>query len=594
MAEGVGFEPTVTCATHALQACRFGRSRIPPGDGRRRVGLLTAVVRWPGPAQRDAVNRVRAGRQQLSAECPVCRSSAWPPRLPTDLRSGADAVPVALPALPAAAVRRGVGQDHVTIPLRNAVRDERGGARLPVQRASAARARRRRPASSPRRSTAPHWPTASRAARATRASQIAAGCVDRRVRARRRVEQRRRRHARPPREGRARHARAAQGVHRRRGPHAHGRGVERAAEDAGGAARPRRVRAGHHRPAEGAADDPQPHAALRVPPRRRQTRCAAHLEAVATDAKLDLPAEAVERAALRGAGSVRDALSALDQLAAAGGELGDEDPGPDRVVEGLCERDAAAVLLAVAESAARGGDARVIARSLVEHLRWLFLSLMAPDLVPVTGADRDRIDDQAKRLGAAAVVRSIEVLGAALVDMRDAVDPRVCLEAALVRLARPELDPSPEALLERLERLERRVTEGEAAAPPAAGGAAAPRRPRPGRHRKAPTAPKPGGAARRRHRKPPPASPSPPRPSRSPTCRAATRSRWPGATRCAIGCRRRRRPARAQDAGSASTAARQCSDSRTRSTATSARRCAHEIESALADAFRDACPRRAW
>ena len=31
MAEGVGFEPTVTCATHAFQACRFGRSRTPPG-----------------------------------------------------------------------------------------------------------------------------------------------------------------------------------------------------------------------------------------------------------------------------------------------------------------------------------------------------------------------------------------------------------------------------------------------------------------------------------------------------------------------------------------------------------------------------------
>ena len=30
LAEGVGFEPTVTCATHAFQACRFGRSRNPP------------------------------------------------------------------------------------------------------------------------------------------------------------------------------------------------------------------------------------------------------------------------------------------------------------------------------------------------------------------------------------------------------------------------------------------------------------------------------------------------------------------------------------------------------------------------------------
>ena len=31
VAEGVGFEPTVSLPTHAFQACRFGRSRTPPG-----------------------------------------------------------------------------------------------------------------------------------------------------------------------------------------------------------------------------------------------------------------------------------------------------------------------------------------------------------------------------------------------------------------------------------------------------------------------------------------------------------------------------------------------------------------------------------
>ncbi len=31
-AEGVGFEPTVTCATMVFETIRFGRSRIPPGE----------------------------------------------------------------------------------------------------------------------------------------------------------------------------------------------------------------------------------------------------------------------------------------------------------------------------------------------------------------------------------------------------------------------------------------------------------------------------------------------------------------------------------------------------------------------------------
>src|SRR5204862_7492467 len=35
VAEGVGFEPTEGCPSHAFQACRFGRSRIPPGVCKR-------------------------------------------------------------------------------------------------------------------------------------------------------------------------------------------------------------------------------------------------------------------------------------------------------------------------------------------------------------------------------------------------------------------------------------------------------------------------------------------------------------------------------------------------------------------------------
>ena len=38
--------------------------------------------------------------------------------------------------------------------------------------------------------------------------------------------------------------------------------------------------------------------------------------------------------------------------------------------------------------------------------------------------------------------------------MRQAPDPRIPLEVALLRLTRPESDPAPAALLERIERLE--------------------------------------------------------------------------------------------------------------------------------------------
>ena len=96
---------------------------------------------------------------------------------------------------------------------------------------------------------------------------IEEGTSLRRPRARRGVEQRRRGHPRPHRTRRRSARPGARKVYILDEVHmlVDG-GVERAAEDARGAARPRRVRAGHHRSAEGAAHHPQPHPALRVAP----------------------------------------------------------------------------------------------------------------------------------------------------------------------------------------------------------------------------------------------------------------------------------------------------------------------------------------
>ena len=181
-----------------------------------------------------------------------------------------------------------------------------------------------------------------------------------------------------------------------------------------------------------------------------------HLTWVAADAGLDVPSEAIELVARRGNGSARDALSALDQVAAAGG-VEDERVAVEDLVEALAERDAGQALAAVAEASAAGRDPRQLARDLVERLREVFLALFNRDLVGLSDADLIRAEEQARRMGAPAAVRAIEVLGEALVDMRDSADPRITLEVALVRLARPDADASPGALLERLERLERRL-----------------------------------------------------------------------------------------------------------------------------------------
>ncbi len=177
------------------------------------------------------------------------------------------------------------------------------------------------------------------------------------------------------------------------------------------------------------------------------------LARVRAEAGLDVPDGALDLAVRRGRGSARDALSVLDQVAASE-SVDDDRPELDQVVEALAERDVGRALVAVAHLTSAGFGPSQLAGDLVDHLRQGFLALVAPELVTVAGGERAALASQAERLGLATVVRAMEVLGRAQVSMREAPDPRVDLEVALVRLVHPEADDSIEALLARVERLE--------------------------------------------------------------------------------------------------------------------------------------------
>jgi DNA polymerase III subunit gamma/tau len=182
---------------------------------------------------------------------------------------------------------------------------------------------------------------------------------------------------------------------------------------------------------------------------------------VSEAAGLSLDEAALAVVVRRGRGSARDALSALDQ-AAASGSAGDARPELDEVMESLAEEDAGRALVAVAALHEAGWSPQQLATELVDDLRQAFLVALAPELAT---ADASQLSPRVEKLGLPRLVRSMEVLGRAQVDMREAPDQRVVLEVALVRLARPELDDSTAALGDRLSRLERGLVVAAPAAP---------------------------------------------------------------------------------------------------------------------------------
>jgi len=182
------------------------------------------------------------------------------------------------------------------------------------------------------------------------------------------------------------------------------------------------------------------------------------LKDVRDDAHLALDDEALGVVVRRGKGSARDALSALEQVAAIG-DAGDVRPTFAELIEGLCDEDASRALSALAVLHVSGWGPQQLCADLIDDLRQGFLLLVSPDLSEAAGAERERLGDQAKRMGLARLVRSIETLGRSMVEMRDAADPQVVLEVAIVRSARTDLSHGAAGLEERLARLERQVAE---------------------------------------------------------------------------------------------------------------------------------------
>ena len=194
---------------------------------------------------------------------------------------------------------------------------------------------------------------------------------------------------------------------------------------------------------------------------------------VADTEGLEIADGAVAAIARSATGSFRDALGTLDQLVAYGGKRIETDDV--LAVLGVAEAElilAAADAIAASDGRAAletserlsrgGGDVTQFARDLLAHLRQLLVIRIADEVVDsftVTAADPERLRAQADSLSDLALARAIDVIAAALTAIREGDEPRMTVELALLRAARPQLDPSKEALMQRLERIEA-MTEG--------------------------------------------------------------------------------------------------------------------------------------
>jgi DNA polymerase-3 subunit gamma/tau len=176
-----------------------------------------------------------------------------------------------------------------------------------------------------------------------------------------------------------------------------------------------------------------------------------------------------------GGGSARDALSVLDQLIAGAGSggvtyaravalLGVTDVALiDEMVDALAAGDGATVFATVDRVAEAGHDPRRFATDLLGRLRDLIVLQQVPDaatkgLLDAPEDELARMVLQAERFGAATLSRMADLVHNGLTEMRGTTAPRLLLELICARMLLPGADDSSGALLQRLERMERRIT----------------------------------------------------------------------------------------------------------------------------------------
>ncbi|MGI9595008.1 MAG: DNA polymerase III subunit gamma/tau, partial [Acidimicrobiales bacterium] len=160
---------------------------------------------------------------------------------------------------------------------------------------------------------------------------------------------------------------------------------------------------------------------------------AEHIEFIIEDAGLSVDDDAVDYVLAQGGGSARDTLSALDLVAAAGGVPAGSDVGV-AVAKAIGSSDSAAAIAAVQDGLTSGQEPRIIGEITVDLLRNAFLASMGVPLDHLNDRTQELSRELASELGAAKLTRSLEAIGQALVEMRQAPDPRVPLEVTLLRL----------------------------------------------------------------------------------------------------------------------------------------------------------------
>ncbi|MFN0108698.1 MAG: DNA polymerase III subunit gamma/tau [Blastocatellia bacterium] len=192
------------------------------------------------------------------------------------------------------------------------------------------------------------------------------------------------------------------------------------------------------------------------------------LREIAVKENVKISDEALREIARAGAGSLRDAQSAFDQVIAfSGAEVTEEDVTASlglvstatlgRFAEAIANRNTAGTINMVEEIFLRGYDLRNFTRELMAYLRHLLVvksGITSGELLGVADIEIARLSKLAAQFSEEDLVRCFHLLADTEKQVKDSHHPRFQLEIGLVKLAHATRLRTLDELIERLEKLE--------------------------------------------------------------------------------------------------------------------------------------------
>ena len=177
-----------------------------------------------------------------------------------------------------------------------------------------------------------------------------------------------------------------------------------------------------------------------------------NLKKLADDENIKAQPEALSLVARQATGSMRDAISLLDQLASAGErltlQLAQDVLGTAtnqmvfEVIEAMLQRQSAPGLEAIHRSLDSGADPRQFARQIVDYLRNLLLVAMGNAAqVDATAEVRSQMARHAQALTVNELLRVIQAFNQAATELRSSWQPALPLEMAFIEAISPDNNP---------------------------------------------------------------------------------------------------------------------------------------------------------